>query len=302
MQNKFIYIMGRGHSGSTILDALLGNGENAFSLGELVSGIFKKEDVCSCGKKIKDCSFWSEVRKRYNINKKYTWEEAGKKLKKQAHIKSLFQTVIGSDLDGIRDLEKINKNVFNSLCKVSGKRKIVDLSKEVTRGLFLVKYMQNGKIIHLVRNPLRILASNATRIEEGRFQILRHKFHGKTAAFPFQFFSSIAWMVGNIIAEIIKLFYQKKVMTIRYEDLCMKPEKELRKIEKFADVNLSEVISKVKKSENMDIKHMIAGNGMREKGEFVFDPQKSSNKKLSTFYKIMGFLITWPLLIRYKYL
>jgi hypothetical protein len=109
------------------------------------------------------------------------------------------------------------------------------------------------------------------------------RYNRKTAALPFQFFSSIAWMVGNIIAEIIKLFYQKKVMTVRYEDLCMNPEKELRRIEIFADVNLSKVISKVENSENMDIKHMIAGNGMRQK-ENLSLTHSEERKRICLFF------------------
>ena len=35
--SMYIYIMGRAHSGSTILDVLLGNSERIHSVGELVS-------------------------------------------------------------------------------------------------------------------------------------------------------------------------------------------------------------------------------------------------------------------------
>ena len=59
----YLYIAGRGHSGSTILDILLGNSGAIESVGELVSDIGKETGgQCSCGLAINDCPYWQAVR------------------------------------------------------------------------------------------------------------------------------------------------------------------------------------------------------------------------------------------------
>jgi hypothetical protein len=71
--NKIIYIVARGHSGTTILDIILGNSEDAFSCGELISGISQINPKCSCGEELKDCVFWKNIKKE--IENKINWDK-----------------------------------------------------------------------------------------------------------------------------------------------------------------------------------------------------------------------------------
>ena len=64
----YIYVAGRGHSGSTILDIMLGGGSAIESVGELgtigtrgLSGD-KTGHLCGCGAVIAECPFWTRVR------------------------------------------------------------------------------------------------------------------------------------------------------------------------------------------------------------------------------------------------
>ena len=62
-----IYIISHGHSGSTILDLILGQQYSIESVGELIR--FNKELAwdgnCSCGKKLSECDYWGSVRSTY---------------------------------------------------------------------------------------------------------------------------------------------------------------------------------------------------------------------------------------------
>ena len=63
----YLYVIGRGHSGSTILDILVGGSAAGESLGELTSG-FKHYETgghCACGSLVRECPFWAEVRRRF---------------------------------------------------------------------------------------------------------------------------------------------------------------------------------------------------------------------------------------------
>ena len=59
-----VYIMGRGHSGSTVLDLILGNHDDIIGVGELTSGFGFRESIetCACGESIQQCNFWKGIR------------------------------------------------------------------------------------------------------------------------------------------------------------------------------------------------------------------------------------------------
>lgn len=299
---QFVYIMGRGHSGSTVLDALLGNSKSMHSVGEIVSGMPRSEDICSCGEKIGECNFWNTVKSKFEERSGFTWDQATKLIQEQAHLKSFIKTMFTYSDSEIDRLIKVNRILFEVISEVSGRKMVIDSSKEFTRGLFLTKYMPNGKVIHLIRNPLRILASNLLRIKEGRFKVLRHTFDGKSTAMPFILISALGWLVGNILGELVSLTNRRKVLKVRYEDLSEYPAEELKRIGAFLDCDLTDVVNKVEKSEEMEIEHMIAGNRMRRNGSFVFKPGKKSRKRIPWYYSVLGVLVTWPLMLRYGYL
>lgn len=61
-----VYIAGPGHSGSTLLDMLLGGHEQVSALGEIHRFYLSLHKVsrphrCDCGKPLRDCKFWQDV-------------------------------------------------------------------------------------------------------------------------------------------------------------------------------------------------------------------------------------------------
>lgn len=64
---KAIYILGSGHSGSTILQYLLAGNKNSVGLGELRhmasnNYITKNITICACGQNADECSLWSKLK------------------------------------------------------------------------------------------------------------------------------------------------------------------------------------------------------------------------------------------------
>ncbi|MBD3282891.1 hypothetical protein GF396_01220 [Candidatus Pacearchaeota archaeon] len=57
---NFIYVIGAGHSGSTLLGFLLGTAPEVFNGGEFDSVFFKLpiNNICTCGEKIDECKIW----------------------------------------------------------------------------------------------------------------------------------------------------------------------------------------------------------------------------------------------------
>lgn len=61
-----VHIIGSGHSGSTLLDMMLGGHSAVSSLGETPfvrwnTNNHTESDICTCGKRLLDCPFWSKV-------------------------------------------------------------------------------------------------------------------------------------------------------------------------------------------------------------------------------------------------
>jgi len=158
---RLVYIMGRGHSGSTVLDALLGNADSIESVGELVSGLCREGEVCSCRAPFNKCKFWSQVRKEFEMRANMSLKEAADLLKFQAHIARFLKTFFAcSNSSLIKKLTLVNQSLVEAVLKVSEKKCMVDSTKEHTRALFIIRFLSNAKIIHLVRDPEGILASN----------------------------------------------------------------------------------------------------------------------------------------------
>lgn len=300
-RRKWVYITGRGHSGSTVLDAMLGNAEDIESVGELVSGMGRYEDKCSCGVKFRNCSYWKSARALFEEIAGAKWDDAVRAMTGQAHIRAFPRTLFANARNPwVTELAEY----FESMAAAIGNNHtmVVDSSKEVTRALFLLRFVPGTKVIHLVRHPARILQSNYYRIEKGRgIKILRHTFKPKKLVFPFLVASCIMWFVGNLLAELARQFSRKNVLRVRYEDIVRSPDQELARIEKFIGVSLDKVKKNIRESRSFQVGHNIGGNHMRMAGEFVFDSQGGKRTGLPKRYEIITVLLCWPLLLMYGY-
>lgn len=80
-KKKIIYIAGLGHSGTTILDMILGVNDKIIGLGEIMAFVKRKDkatdlkSTCSCGQTGYNCDFWQHAEEKTknetNNNKAY---------------------------------------------------------------------------------------------------------------------------------------------------------------------------------------------------------------------------------------
>jgi hypothetical protein len=66
LKRKIVYILGMGHSGSTVLNMILTSTGKAVGLGEVCRVLSEnlsitKDRICSCGKSALDCEFWGPI-------------------------------------------------------------------------------------------------------------------------------------------------------------------------------------------------------------------------------------------------
>lgn len=161
---KVLYIVGTGHSGSTLLNLLLGTAKNAFCLSEL-SRIQEGHDfTCDCGKKLNECPFWSKIISKYPSKSVF---------KIFSSLKEYFQISLHSFFPNKFEnpYKKIvgnycDEDMYHSLLEMAKKVKgdevefLIDSSKGLNR-LVLLSNMTSIdlNVVHLVRDGRAVLNS-----------------------------------------------------------------------------------------------------------------------------------------------
>jgi hypothetical protein len=300
-----IYIMGRGHSGSTVLDCLLDNAPGVQGIGESVVGLTEEfRPSLTHQREQRKTKFWNEVRASVEAQRNDTaWEETVEAYKSQAHISNFFKTLKDGCTAGTNPATiQAIRRIYNSVKEVSGERVIVDSSKEITRGLLMAKCVEEAVVIHLVRDPRSVLASDMERIyKKGKFRFLRKSYDTNRAKPLFALLTCLNWVIGNTLCEIVKAKYPEKTITVRYESLKSDPEGTLERIASEVPIDFDGVYRKIENEVPMSTGIGLSGNRMRRgNDEFVFETGRR-NRELPYFYKKFCSLITYPLRKTYGY-
>ncbi len=102
-----VAIASAGHSGSTLLDLLLGNHSDVCSAGEMNRLTLHAADrVCACGATVTSCDYWNRVRRTIGLERQSTelirWEECHTDVPPQKPAARLDRRLIGCLVEGAR--------------------------------------------------------------------------------------------------------------------------------------------------------------------------------------------------------
>ena len=294
-----IYIMGRGHNGSTVLDGVLGNAMDIESVGELVSGLSRYPDeLVATGETMADSAYWRNVVSCYAAKSGCVPAESFAWLARYTHPRH-FLTWLRADRrhPAVVKALAINAHLSSAIAEVAGKPLVLDSSKEYSRGLFLCKFYPHSKIIHLIRSPIATVHSYQKR---PTFKFLRRSFKMDSRTLPLAICTVLcSWSVGCLLGLVIKYLYPNRVLTMRYEDLCVQPRQELEKLGAFLGVDLSALAARIEQKQPLEIGHNIGGNKMRFQQQFTFTPDH--DKPLRLAYRLLALLVNGPFLLLHRY-
>lgn len=160
---QILYISGSGRSGSTLLERMLNTSPDVLSVGELHCLWRLPSDAitCSCGKRICDDAFWSNILRRAQIGPE---EVAELQRLEAAVVRSSFLVGASFSLEKVaadprvQTFLALQDRIFSALAAETGARVIVDSSKAGPRGWILATN-PNSHILHLYRDPTAVIAS-----------------------------------------------------------------------------------------------------------------------------------------------
>lgn len=199
-RTKVIYILSLGHSGSTLLDLMLGSHSRIESVGELAhfrSFVSEDSDIpaerrfCTCGEPFIGCPYWARVRE--DLASTFGTD--------QISLSSADPRVFGER----------NAVALKSILDVSGKRIICDSSKTRSRlELLIASRRFDVHVVHLVRDS-RAVAFSYIRKGQNPYKI---------AAF---------WQKTNVYQRIRygRMRNLGSYVVMRYEDLVQNPRGEI---------------------------------------------------------------------------
>lgn len=262
----FISVETTSFSGATLLAFLLNTHPQIASIGEM-NGLLPQEDPetysCSCGRLLKECEFWSSVTETMH-HKGHEFHFAhfdlafnigGPKLIRQLRngsfrnnfLDTLRDTLIHSwpnERRQVKSLVERNQAFVESVLEVTGKKVMVDTSKDRVRLRALRKFsILDVRVIHLVRDVRGVVASWLRRGRNDLPEAAKqwHKWHRRL---------EIMWST----------LPPEKYIRVRYEDLCRDVPGTLNQLYHFCGVETD-----VPPEELHSSSHHIVGNKMRLK-------------------------------------
>lgn len=301
----YLYVMGRGHSGSTILDILVGGGAAVESLGELSSGLLHYETGghCACGALVRECPFWAAVRRAFEAEG-HDWERFSRACRQQTSVRRWLATRLASANDSLRqELAAMTRAFTRAVATVSGKPHLLDSNKETARGLFLLRYVPEARVIHLVRDPRGVVRSHYWRVAEGRnFRFMHRLYSSERMGAFWLVLAAVSWTVGNMLCEAARQVAPDRVLQVRYEDLRADPVGTMRRIGAAFGLPLEDVVAKIEAGEAFPVGHNVGGNHIRQQGAVRFDPKaEKARPPLPRWTETVTLVLCWPLMRRYGY-
>jgi hypothetical protein len=231
---RVVFIASLGHSGSTLLDLVLGGHERFIGLGEVANTITRDGVVgpagrpaCSCGRPAAACPFWSEVDARFRA------EPDADFVRRYAIVFEAFTDLFGGDVTPV-DSSKSRRHL-----DVLHRTRCFDL-----RVLFLLKDVRNFAI-SAIDNVARKRAEGQQREAVTAFGAFR------------------GWHRTN--RELRAYLDRERLPAFQfgYEEFCLAPERIARRLCEFLEVEFQPEMLRVRGSGS----HALRGNRMRSQPE-----------------------------------
>ncbi|NOY82058.1 MAG: formate dehydrogenase accessory protein FdhE [Kiritimatiellaeota bacterium] len=299
---RVIYIVSTGHSGSTLLELLLGALPGVVDVGEiheLPIQVDFPERSCGCGVHCTICPFWGPLIRAHGQDFLAADSPVRKFLQADRHApffqwRRLLEIVTGKAPPAaeLADFERANTALLRAVlaqATMTGTAPaacILDSSKLFYR-LYWLHHCGglDVRAIHLVRDPRGFVASMIRR-KSGRLTRGRHAFR-----------MSVRYVLENLLIERVVNRARTPALRLRYEDLASAPGPTLERLATW--LNLPYVPGVVDRFREA-VQHGVSGNEMRFRSDRIRLDERWK-RELSRPLKSLVTLLTLPAAARYGY-
>lgn len=244
MPRRVVFIASLGHSGSTLLDLILGGHPSVVGLGEVGGAVLPRPadgaegrgPVCSCGHGATDCGFWGAVLPRLAA------EPAATDRRRYEIVLDAFAGAFGPDAILVDSSKYLR---WLSVLK--------DLDGVDLRVLFLVRDVRSFTISE-IDNVARKRAEGRAYAGVGPFTAFRR------------------WHAANLRTERFVGSHGLPCLRLGYEELCLAPERLVPRICDFIGVPFEPSMLALERSAS----HVLRGNRMRHdagRRRVAYDPR-----------------------------
>ena len=303
---KIVYFAGKGRSGTTLLDNVLGQVDDFVSIGELTKlwtwGL-KEGWKCGCGRAVPECPFWAEVMgAAFGPGRPPRADEVASLQERVLNWRRLPRLLRAASRGtaGWADLEEyveITTLVYRGVAEVSGARVIVDSSKWPAgpAALGLIPGF-DVYLLHVVRDP-RAVTNSWKRTKAWTDRDL-----GETMPTYGVPYSMASYWVRNVVAEYLASRPDARSMRLRYEDFSAAPGHQLESIFRFLGEKLPADLLSDDAVVELVATHSAGGNPNRlDAGRVKIRPDDRWRSELSLFDKSLATALGLPFLLRYRY-
>lgn len=291
---KVIYIVGTTHSGSTLLDMIIGSSPEAFSMGELAfyniyrnklkrrTGNVEPTYTCGCRKEHQDCEFWNLVRMSEGVNIRKNFSSKENLLIALGTLFPFLNIGAGFEDESFKLLKRIHE-------KAGHPEYLVDSSKDPRR---LYTLMQDKRIelfpLLLVRNPLAIgfTYAHGHRVTDGIGHAKGNFFGSSLKA---AFIALFSWLLAKRNPHAVFL---------TYETFCRDPKSAIRKINQALNIHIDEenFVQRI----NEGVHHNLDGNRIRHQELTGIHFDEKWKRETGFMKKALAYLLIGPFLWVYS--
>lgn len=302
---RYLYIVGRGHSGSTIFSILVGQSRTVASEGEIIGGFRRGYEAKRCANRevFSKSAFWAEVRSAFERRAGTGFADAAGLLNRRAHYSRVLPNLLAAPRSAdVLEAKRLVEALYDSISEASNRPVVLDSTKELATAVFLLRHVGPLKVIHFVRSPFGVVDSYLKRLKAvNRFDMFGKHFHVERHYFIPVVVSAIVWSLESFFCELLRLVYPTRVITLHYEDLCDQPIALLERLERFTGVSLAESKAAAAERRVMRPSHALSGNELMREEDIVFSPARGLARYLTPFDKAIVTLCTFPMAIAYGY-
>lgn len=289
-----VYIAGTTHSGSTLLDLMLGSLPGVWTLGEiqvLPALLRGNARPCGCGRPLSECDFWAPLLRGRNPDEgRYPqgFFRDGAAGSGRARARLLAEAVAGVTSGWSRAAaEEYGRANHSFLAAVRARaaeraggevRWLVDASKSPYRLIWLaLSGLFEIRVVHLTRDPRGFVHSLM-------------KLRGGSLARAARL--TVRWLVWNFLAaKAGRLAAGRDHMAfVRYEDLAGDPDGTMRRLgDWLGSPPPGRAADGFRRRQN----HAVGGNAMRWDSSGI-SPDEEWRVRLSPLHRLAAGALSWP--------